>query len=326
MKCILVTGGAGFVGSNFIKYVLDTRDDYFIVNLDKITYAGNLGNLNDIDRSSYDFYKGDIRDSNLLDEIFNQYRIEYIVNFAAESHVDRSLEDSRVFLKTNIIGVQSLMNICLKYNESKKYNCKFLQISTDEVYGDRKGKEPADEETEMNPSNPYSASKASAEMLVKSYGRSFGLKYNIVRPSNNFGPRQHNEKLIPLTISNVLKRKKVPIYGDGCQRREWTYVEDNCRAILKVLESEQYKEIYNIGSGQLIKNIDIVKIIIENLKLKTKDEKLDESLIEFVDDRPGHDREYKLNSSKIIKKLNMKFEYDFGEGIGETLDWYLSKN
>ena len=235
------------------------------------------------------------------------------------------MKDSQVFLKTNILGVQSLLETCLNNTDNEKV-CKFLQISTDEVYGDRYGMEEADENTPVNPSNPYSASKASAELLIKSYGRSFGLKYNIVRPSNNYGPKQHLEKLIPLTISNIIDGKKIPIYGDGNQRREWTYVEDNCKGISKVLEADIYGEIYNIGSGVLNKNIDIVKMIIDKLNKKIKNSSINYDMIEYVDDRPGHDREYKLDSSKIKNNLGMIFDYDIRKGIDETVDWYLNIN
>ena len=326
MKHILVTGGAGFVGSNFIKYILENREKYFVVNLDKLTYAGNLDNLKDVDFDRYKFIKGDILDSDILEMIFGKYEINHIINFAAESHVDRSLKDSEVFLKTNVMGVQSLLETCLKNNADREIECNFLQISTDEVYGDRYGKKAADENAQVNPSNPYSASKASAEMLVKSYSKSFGLKYNIVRPSNNYGPKQHIEKLIPLTILKAIQGKKIPIYGDGNQRREWTYVKDNCKGILKVLESEKYRETYNIGSGSLIKNIDIVKIIIDKVKLKMRDDNINYNLIEYVDDRPGHDKEYKLDSRKIAEKLDMKFEYNLEKGIDETIEWYINKN
>jgi len=325
MKYILVTGGAGFVGSNFIRYIFENYEDYYIINLDKLTYAGSLDNIKIIDKNRYDFYKGDIRNFEIVDNIFKKYPIDYVVNFAAESHVDRSLKNPQIFLKTNILGVQNLLEVCLKNWKNNFGNKKFLQISTDEVYGDRYGLSWAEEKTILNPSSPYSASKVSGEMILKAYGKSFGLPYNIVRSSNNYGPNQYKEKLIPLVINKLVAKDKIPLYGDGKQKRDWIYVEDNCRGIMEVLLKGDRKEVYNIGTGKLIENVKLIKILIEKLSEKMEDSKINNGLIEFVEDRPGHDREYKINCRKIKENLNWKDTVELKDGIEKTINYYLNK-
>jgi dTDP-glucose 4,6-dehydratase len=308
---ILVTGGAGFIGSNFIKYMLKRHADYQIVNLDKLTYAGNLENLKDIeDNPNYSFIKGDITDRDKVEEIF-EAGIEYVVNFAAESHVDRSIVDPGIFLKTNIIGTQILLDASRKYGIKK-----YLQISTDEVYGSLDETGYFTEDTPLSPNSPYSASKASADMLTKAYHHTYGLPINITRCSNNYGPYQFPEKLIPLMIINSLHDKELPVYGDGLNVRDWLYVEDHCRAIDMVLHEGKNGEVYNIGGNNEKANIEIVKLILRELGKP-------ESLIKYVKDRPGHDRRYAIDSTKIQKELGWKPEYKFEEGMKKTISWYL---
>lgn len=325
MKHILVTGGAGFVGSNFIEYIFENYEDYYILNLDKLTYAGSLDNIEKIDESRYHFYKGDIRDFKVVESIFKKHSIDYVVNFAAESHVDKSLKNPQEFLNTNVLGVQNLLDVSLKYWDNNFDNKKFIQISTDEVYGDRYGEDFADESTLLNPSSPYSASKASGEMIVKAYGKSYGLPYNIVRSSNNYGPKQHEEKLIPMVINRLINTQKIPIYGDGKQKRDWIYVEDNCRGIMAVLREGNDREIYNLGTGILTENIKLIKTLIYRLNNRLSDKQINDDLIDYVEDRLGHDREYRLNCIKIKEKLDWKQTIDLEKGIEKTIDWYLNK-
>ncbi|MGI1690919.1 dTDP-glucose 4,6-dehydratase [Thermoanaerobacter uzonensis] len=308
---LLVTGGAGFIGSNFIKYMLKEYNDYKIINLDKLTYAGNLENLKDVENNpNYTFVKGDIADREVVEKIFSD-GIDYVVNFAAESHVDRSIEDPAIFLKTNILGTQVLLDAAKKYGVKK-----FLQVSTDEVYGSLGETGYFTEQTSLSPNSPYSASKASADLLVKAYHHTYGIPVNITRCSNNYGPYQFPEKLIPLMIINALHDKELPVYGDGLNVRDWLYVEDHCRAIDLVLHKGRIGEIYNIGGNNERTNIEIVKIILKELNKP-------ETLIKYVKDRPGHDRRYAINSSKIQQELGWKPIYGFGEGMQKTIKWYL---
>lgn len=310
MVKILVTGGAGFIGSNFIRYMLNRYDDYEIINLDVLTYCGNLENLSGIeDNSNYSFIKGDIADRELISEI--TVNMDYIINFAAESHVDRSIEDPGVFIKSNILGTQVLLDAA-KENNVKKY----LQVSTDEVYGSLDKTGYFTESTPLAPNSPYSASKASADLMVRAYNKTFDLPVNITRCSNNYGPYQFPEKLIPLMISNALENKPLPVYGDGMNVRDWLHVYDHCTAIDLVLHKGKLGEIYNIGGNNEKANIEIVKLILKNLGK-------DESLIRFVKDRPGHDRRYAIDSFKIQEELGWKPEYTFETGITETIQWYL---
>ena len=315
MKKILITGGAGFIGSNFIHYMLNKYVDYFIVNLDLLTYAGNLETLIEIqDNSNYKFVKGDISNREQVYKLFEEERFDIVVNFAAESHVDRSVENPDLFIKTNIIGTQVLLDASIKYGV-KRYH----QISTDEVYGDL----PIDrkdlfftEQSSINPSSPYSASKASADLLVSSYYRTYGLLTTISRSSNNYGPYHFPEKLIPLMILNALENKQLPVYGNGENVRDWLHVYDHCTAIDLIIHKGNIGEIYNIGGHNERSNLEVVKMIL-NLLGKS------EELISYVNDRPGHDLRYAIDATKIENELGWKAKYDFDLGIKETVKWYI---
>ncbi len=326
MKNVLVTGGAGFIGSNFVNYMLDNTDA-FIVNLDVLTYAGNLENLKDIeDNKNYRFVKGDIRDKDLVAQIFTEYDIDTVVNFAAESHVDRSIVEPEIFLTTNVIGTQVLLNAAKqrwnlrpddKYSREYRAGVKYLQVSTDEVYGALGKTGMFTEETPLSPNSPYSVSKASADMLVKAYNNTFGLPVVITRCSNNYGPYQFPEKLIPLMINNCLNDKPLPVYGDGMQIRDWLHVKDHCSAIATVLQNGRIGEVYNIGGNNEKANIEIVKLIIGTMDKS-------EGLITYVKDRPGHDRRYAIDNTKITSELGWSPSYTFEQGIAETIEWFLS--
>lgn len=326
MKTILVTGGAGFIGSNFVKLMLEKHPEYKIINIDALTYAGNLENLKDIDGNpNYEFIKVDIRDRDKIEEIFQNNEITSVVNFAAESHVDRSIEEPEVFLTTNIIGTQVLLDTAKKYwkvNPTDKYckeyksGVKFLQVSTDEVYGALGETGMFVESMPLMPNSPYSASKASADMIVRAYNETFGMPVNITRCSNNYGPYQFPEKLIPLTINNCLNEKDLPVYGDGMQVRDWLHVSDHCSAIDTVLHKGKNGEVYNIGGNNEKANISIVKLIISTLG-KSDD------LIKYVKDRPGHDRRYAIDNTKITIELGWEPAYTFEQGMKETIEWYL---
>jgi dTDP-glucose 4,6-dehydratase len=326
MITILVTGGAGFIGSNFVKLMLEKHQDYKIINIDALTYAGNLENLKDIDGNpNYEFIKVDVRDREKIEEIFKNNDITSVVNFAAESHVDRSIEEPEVFLTTNIIGTQTLLDVAKKswkvnpndkYCKKYKEGVKFLQVSTDEVYG-ALGKEGMFVETmPLMPNSPYSASKASADMIVRAYNETFGMPVNITRCSNNYGPYQFPEKLIPLMINNCLNEKDLPVYGDGMQIRDWLHVSDHCSAIDTVLHKGKDGEVYNIGGNNEKANIEIVKLIIGTLGKS-------EDLIKYVKDRPGHDRRYAIDNTKITTELGWEPAYTFEQGMKETIQWYL---
>jgi dTDP-glucose 4,6-dehydratase len=330
-KTILVTGGAGFIGSNYIHYLFKEHPDYRIVNLDKLTYAGNLENLKGIDeKPNYHFVKGDIANRELVEYIFQKFKPDYVVNFAAESHVDRSIEWSEVFIKSNVLGTQVLLDVAKEFwlkNNMFDY-ARFLQISTDEVYGSLplESLDKFTEESPLKPNSSYSASKASADLLVRAYYVTYGMPVLITRSSNNFGPRQYLEKLIPLMITNAFQEKPLPVYGDGQNVRDWIYVEDNVRAIDLVLHKGKVGEIYNTGGGNEWRNIDLVKLICEILGEVTK-KPADEykKLITFVKDRPGHDRRYALFVDKIKKELAYKPVYEFKEALFKTARWYLDR-
>ena len=311
---IIVTGGAGFIGSNFILYMLK-KYDYQIICLDKLTYAGNLENLSSVmDNKNFKFVKGDITDKILVENLFENENPDVVINFAAESHVDRSIENPNIFLQTNIIGTNILMDACRKFNVKR-----FHQVSTDEVYGDLPIDRPDllfTETTPINPSSPYSASKASADLLVQAYFRTFDFPATISRCSNNYGPFHFPEKLIPLMIINALHEKNLPVYGDGKNIRDWLYVEDHCQAIDLIIHSGKIGEVYNIGGHNEKSNIDIVKIILKHLGKS-------ESLIKFVKDRPGHDLRYAIDPSKISNELGWLPKTNFETGIQNTIDWYL---
>ncbi|MCX6173160.1 MAG: dTDP-glucose 4,6-dehydratase [Ignavibacteriales bacterium] len=311
-KNILVTGGAGFIGSNFINYILSKHDDYFIVNLDKLTYAGNLENLKTVEKNkNYRFVKGDIINNELLDYLFKRFNLKFVINFAAESHVDRSILGSEIFYRTNVIGTTVLLEAARRYQVEK-----FVQISTDEVYGSLGSTGLFTEKTPLSPNSPYSSSKASADMAVLSFHHTYGLPVVITRCSNNYGPLQFPEKLIPLMIINSLNGKKLPVYGDGLNVRDWIYVIDHNKAVELVFENGKTGEVYNIGASREMKNIEIVKLILQKLGKG-------EELIEYVKDRPGHDRRYAIDSSKIKNELGWAPSFNFEIAIGETIDWYL---
>ncbi len=312
---IIVTGGAGFIGGNFIHYMLKTHKDYRIVCLDCLTYAGNMETLASVmDNQNFRFCKVDITDREVVSRVFEEESPDIVVNFAAESHVDRSIYDPGVFLKTNIIGTQVMMDACRKYG-IKRYH----QVSTDEVYGDLPLDRPDlffTEETPIHTSSPYSASKASADLLVQAYHRTFGLPVTISRCSNNYGPYHFPEKLIPLMIANALNDKPLPVYGEGLNVRDWLYVEDHCRAIDLIIHNGTVGEVYNIGGHNEMRNIDIVKIICKALGKP-------ESLITYVTDRKGHDMSYAIDPTKINSELGWLPETKFADGIQKTIQWYL---
>jgi dTDP-glucose 4,6-dehydratase len=311
MKNVLVTGGAGFIGSNYINHILKERNDCRIVNLDKLTYAGNLENLKESENNPfYQFEKGDITDPELVDSLFKKHKIKYVINFAAESHVDRSILGSEIFFRTNVIGTNVLLEASRRYEVEK-----FLQVSTDEVYGSLGPTGLFSESTPLSPNSPYSASKASADMMVLSFYHTYGLPVVITRCSNNYGPLQFPEKLIPLIIINCMNNKKLPVYGDGLNVRDWIYVIDHNKAIDLVFEKGNVGQAYNIGASQEMKNIDIVKLILKSLD-KT------EELIQYVKDRPGHDRRYAIDSSKIQNELGWKPTFKFEDAIVYTIEWY----
>jgi dTDP-glucose 4,6-dehydratase len=317
MMKILVTGGAGFIGSNFIHFLIGpqnlNRNDYEIVNLDKLTYAGNLENLVDFaHHRNYRLVHGDICDGKLVDEILKS-GIEAIVNFAAESHVDRSLYEPDLFIQTNVVGVQILLHAALRHKIKK-----FIQVSTDEVYGSLSAEAPGfKEDTPLAPNSPYSASKAAGDLLVRSYFKTYGFPAVITRCSNNYGPYQFPEKLIPLFITNALDNKPLPVYGDGLNVRDWIHVEDHCRALALVLQQGREGEIYNIGGNGERNNLEITETILTLLG-KPK------SLIRFVTDRPGHDRRYAVDFGRIQKDLGWSPAYALQEGLAQTVRWYIS--
>ena len=316
MRTYLVTGGAGFIGSNYIHYMFKKYDNEIrIINVDKLTYAGNLENLKDIeDRENYTFVKADICDSEAIMKIFDENDIDRVVHFAAESHVDRSIENPEVFLDTNIKGTAVLMDACRKYGIQR-----YHQVSTDEVYGDLPLDRPDlffTEETPIHTSSPYSSSKAGADLLVLAYHRTYGLPVTISRCSNNYGPYHFPEKLIPLMIANALADKPLPVYGEGLNVRDWLYVEDHCRAIDLIIHKGRVGEVYNVGGHNEMKNIDIVKIICKELGKP-------ESLITHVTDRKGHDMRYAIDPTKIHNELGWLPETKFEDGIKKTIQWYL---
>jgi len=305
MDRVLVTGGAGFIGSNFVRHLLNNTN-CAVVNLDKLTYAGNLNNIKDLrGEKRHKFIRGDIRNRKLVGSLVK--KADAVVNFAAESHVDRSIQTPNVFLESNVLGVQVLLEAC------RRFGVRFEQISTDEVYGSRV--EGSFVETDaLNPSSPYSASKAAADLLVNAYHVTYGLEVTVTRSTNNYGPNQHPEKLIPRLITNALRGKPLPIYGSGQNIRDWIFVDDNCGAILTVLEKGEKGQIYNICGGNERKNLEIAKEILRCLSLP-------EAMIEFVPDRPGHDFRYSIQCDKV-QRLGWKPQVGFEEGLQKTVDWY----
>ena len=320
MKTILVTGGCGFIGSHFLRLV-QAKTDWRSVNLDSLTYAGNLDNITDIrEGSRYRFVKGDITDGGLVDRLLQEEKPDAVVNFAAESHVDRSILDATPFLATNIIGVQVLLDASRRNGIER-----FVQISTDEVYGDIEDGEPRSEASHLSPGSPYAASKASADLLCLAYYRTFGFPVSIVRSSNNYGPFQFPEKLIPLMIRNAGSSQPLPVYGDGLQCREWLHVEDNARAILKVLKKGHPGTIYNIGSGEEQTNLFVVRTICQIMAEESgMDPEAVLAQIEYVADRPGHDRRYALDSQRLRQGLGWSPKTNFKAGLKNTVRWYLN--
>ncbi|MEN3186577.1 MAG: dTDP-glucose 4,6-dehydratase [Atribacterota bacterium] len=327
---ILITGGAGFIGSNFIHFVSRNRPQYRLVNFDKLTYAGDLRNLEGLVANHYHFIRGDLANRELLEYLFTLFRPRWVVNFAAESHVDRSIEGPEVFVRTNVYGTQVLLDVARTFWESEKMEgARFLQISTDEVYGalPLESTERFTEESSLCPNSPYAASKASADLLVRAYAVTYGMPVLITRSSNNFGPRQYPEKLIPLMISQAILGKSLPVYGDGQNVRDWLYVEDNCQAILQVLEEGRTGEIYNIGGGNEWRNLDLVyflcQILAEEMGKNPGEYK---RLVTFVPDRPGHDRRYALSSEKIMRELGWKPKWSFTDALRHTVRWYIARH
>ncbi|MFL2122545.1 dTDP-glucose 4,6-dehydratase [Marinilactibacillus psychrotolerans] len=309
---ILVTGGAGFIGSNFVRYMLESHPDDVIVNLDLLTYAGNIHNLDDLkDHPNYHFVQGNITNTELVRHITKQYNITHFVNFAAESHVDRSILNPEIFVETNIQGTLALLNVAKEMNIEK-----YLQVSTDEVYGSLEETGYFTEDTALAPNSPYSSSKAGADLLVRSYFETYGMNVNITRCSNNYGPYHFPEKLIPLMITNAMDGKNLPVYGDGKNIRDWLHVKDHCQAIDLVLRKGRSGEVYNVGGHNERTNNEIVDLIIEKLGV-SKELKI------HVDDRLGHDRRYAIDPSKLETELGWKPQYTFDSGILETINWYL---
>lgn len=328
MKTYLVTGGAGFIGSNFVIYMLNKYSDVKIINVDKLTYAGNLENLKSVESNpNYVFVQADICDKEAIQSLFDQYDIDYVVNFAAESHVDRSITNPEIFVQTNVLGTVNLLNIAKNAwavgDDQYKDGVKFMQVSTDEVYGSLGAEGFFMETTPLDPHSPYSSSKASADLFVKAYSDTYKLPVNITRCSNNYGSYQFPEKLIPLMINNTLQHKELPIYGDGMQIRDWLYVEDHCKAIDMVVRGGKLGEVYNVGGHNERPNIVIVKTILEYVK-ENVDPAVGEHMMKHVADRKGHDRRYGIDPEKIKRDLGWYPETTFEVGIKKTIQWYLN--
>lgn len=314
-KNILITGGAGFIGSNFINYFINKYPKYNLIVLDKLTYAANIKNLDNVIHKII-FIKGDICDFDLLNTIFSKYKIDSVINFAAETHVDNSIKNPLIFTQTNVIGTNSLLEVSRQFWKDN-YENKFLQISTDEVYGTlSEGEKPFTENTPLKPNSPYSASKASADLMVMSYYKTYNMNINITNYSNNYGKYQHSEKLIPHMIKCAYKNEKLPVYGNGMNIRDWIFVEDHCAAVDSVFHNGKRGERYNVGGHTEKRNLDIVKLILKYLGKS-------EELINFVVDRKGHDYRYAIDSTKIENELGWKTKMQFNEGIRETINWYL---
>ncbi|WP_368666891.1 dTDP-glucose 4,6-dehydratase [Dysgonomonas sp. 511] len=354
MMVYLITGGAGFIGSNFVKHMLATYPEAKLIVFDALTYAGNLGTLSEeLKNPNVIFVKGDICDREVTEKIFSEHQIDYVVNFAAESHVDRSIENPQLFLQVNVLGTQNLLDTARKYwttgKDENNYptwrqGVKFLQVSTDEVYGSLGDDGYFTETTPLDPRSPYSAAKAGGDLIVKAYGETYKMPVNITRCSNNYGPYHFPEKLIPLIIKNILEGKQLPVYGDGSNVRDWLYVEDHCKAIDAVLHRGRLDEVYNVGGHNEKKNIDIVKLVIKTIHdimekepkyravLKKKEQTangdidiswISDNLISFVKDRQGHDHRYAIDPTKISEELGWLPETSFDKGIVKTIYWYL---
>lgn len=310
MSSVLVTGGAGFIGSNFVRMLVESTDDEIVI-VDKLTYAGNLASIEDVLSERCRFVQGDIADASAMEALFEKERFHRVINFAAESHVDRSISDPQVFIRTNILGVQVLLEACRKYDIQK-----FVQVSTDEVYGSLGETGLFTEASPLDPSSPYSASKTSADLLVQAWHKTYGLPVNITRCSNNYGPYQYPEKLIPLMLLKALNTEALPVYGDGSNIRDWIHVEDHCRALKMVLEHGVSGRVYNIGGNCERDNLTVVKRILEVVGKPT-------SLIQFVEDRKGHDWRYAIDNTRIQQELDWKPSHTFEDGLRATLEWYM---
>lgn len=325
---ILITGGAGFIGSHVVRLFLEVFSESHIYNLDALTYAGNLENLADVEASSnYTFIKGDINDAPFLMTLFAKYQFDKVIHLAAESHVDRSIKNPLAFVQTNIIGTLNLLNAAKEIWKDNLDNKLFYHISTDEVYGTLGETGLFTENTSYNPNSPYAASKASSDHFVRAYGETYGLPYIISNCSNNYGPNQFPEKLIPLFINNIILNKSLPVYGDGNYTRDWLFVKDHARAIARIFKEGKLGETYNIGGVNEWKNIDLVKLLCDKMDEKlSRKRNISQSLITFIKDRPGHDKRYAIDASKIEKELGWKPSVTFEEGLELTIDWYLANS
>ena len=323
MPTLLVTGGAGFIGANFVRHML-AAEGWSVINLDALTYAGNPASLAGLDPARHRFVHGDICDGPLVRRLLAEHRPEAIVHFAAESHVDRSIDDPSAFIRTNVLGTQVLLDAALEYWRDGPENFRFLHISTDEVYGDLGPGDPAFTESNVyRPSSPYAASKAAADHLVRAWHRTWQLPAIITNCSNNYGPYQFPEKLIPLMLINALEGRELPVYGDGQQRRDWLFVADHCRALARVLEAGRPGRTYNIGGRAEMTNLEVVGILCELLDERLPGDRRRRELIRFVTDRPGHDRRYAIDPTRIETELGWTPETDFNRGLAATVDWYL---
>jgi len=323
MRKLLVTGGAGFIGANFVRHVVGTADRA-VANLDLLTYAGNPDSLDGLPGDRHELVRGDIGDAACVRGLFERFRPDALVNFAAESHVDRSIDDPAAFVRTNVLGTQVLLDIAVDYWREVNPGFRFLHVSTDEVYGDLGADEPAfTEDNRYQPSSPYAASKAAADHLVRAWHRTWGLPAMITNCSNNYGPRQFPEKLIPLMLINALEGRELPVYGDGRQRRDWLYVADHCRALMRVLEAGRPGRTYNIGGNAERSNLEVVEALCALLDARVPGDRPRRDLIRFVTDRPGHDRRYAIDATRIRDELGWEPTMDFDAGLERTVDWYL---
>ncbi len=324
MTTLFVTGGAGFIGSNFVHHVLG-NNDCRVVNLDLLTYAGNRESLDGLPDGRHEFVHGDICDGALVRRLFDEYRPDAVIHFAAESHVDRSIDDPGAFIRTNVVGTQTLLDAALEYWQGGADDFRFVHVSTDEVYGTLAPDEPAFDETHRYaPNSPYAASKAAADHLARAWHQTYGLPVTITNCSNNYGPFQFPEKLIPLMLINALEGERLPVYGDGQQRRDWLFVTDHCRAIERVLEAGQPGRVYNIGGNAEMANLDVVHLLCDLLDEREPGKRPRRELIEFVTDRPGHDRRYAIDATRIRDELGWEPSVDFTGGLAATVDWYLA--